>query len=76
MNFLSTKYSAPWNRRRYAATCVMANDLHSFLLLGDTNILYHDSLEDIANSFLEIVSCFKQRTNSVNVFICDLSSVN
>ena len=65
-----------------------ANDLHLFLSLRnvllscDTNILYQDLLEDVANNFLEIVSCVKQQSNSVNVFICgillgdDLSSVN
>ena len=41
-----------------------------------------DSPEDITNGLLKIASCFKQRNNSTNVFICGIlpceetSSVN
>ena len=52
------------------------------MLLCGTNNLYQDSLEDIVNGLIKIASCFKQRNNSINVFICgillrdDTSSIN
>ena len=51
-------------------------------ILCGTNNLYQDSPEDIENDLIIMASCFKQGSNSMNVFICgilprdDISSIN
>ena len=56
--------------------------LINVVILCGTNNLYQDSLEDIENDLIIIASCFKQGSNSMNVFICgilprdDISSIN
>ena len=60
-----------------------AHDLRTFSFLRNIVMLCgEDSPEDITNGLLKIASCFKQRNNSTNVFICGIlpceetSSVN
>ena len=56
--------------------------LRNVILLCRTNNLYQDPSEGIANGLIKIVSCFKQRNNASNVFICgilprdDISLIN
>ena len=46
--------------------------LINVVILCGTNNLYQDSLEDIENDLIIIASCFKQGSNSMNVFICGI----
>ena len=87
INFLNWPISQQWNRRWQSATCTMASaNLHTFSSLRSVVILYNKlhqySSEDMSNGLLKIATCFKQRNNSTNVFICrvlprdDIYSVN
>ena len=48
------------------------SSLRNVIILCDTNNLYQDSPEDIANGLIKIASCFKQGNNAINVFICGI----
>ena len=64
-----------------AHDCCCFSSLRNVIICG-TNNLYQDLPEDIANGLIEIVNCFKQGNNAINVFICgllpydDTSSIN
>ena len=46
--------------------------MRNVIVLCGTNNLYQDLPEDIANGLIELVNCFKQGNNAINVFICDI----
>ena len=50
------------------------SSLRNVIILCNTNNLHQDSPEDIVNGLIKIASCFKQRNNAINVFICGILS--